>query len=235
MLAHERRGVEVTYVDHGGDLGVVPHLRVDFAAYFALVDELIAKIARRERASPNLPAPLRTLAVAAHRAWEPDQVVAITFGGVVPGRACAQALRLPLAYLGAERYAAAHADDRRKMDGRDVHFARDLLVTSVDFGRDVLLVDDLTDEGRTFQESCTYLMCHPEYGGADLSVFTACLWRKIHAMFAPTYHVDDVVPLPIPDGSRVVMPWIDQPLEVRYAVPVEEIAHRAHCPKAMPQ
>ncbi|MBI4142670.1 hypothetical protein HY480_02230 [Candidatus Uhrbacteria bacterium] len=200
MRAHMRPGVTVRFEDHGGKLGVVPHLQVPFDAYFALVDELVVHVARNKK-------------------FRPSQVVAITFGGVVPGRAIAQAFNLPLAYLGAESYVPSADDDQRRMEpSDDVTFARDLLTTRSGFGARVLLVDDLTDRGTTFRAGVRRLHHDPKYGSGIDEIKTACLWRKTHSVFTPDYAVDFVERLRIPQARRHVMPWIDQPLERLYAL-----------------
>lgn len=208
MHGHERPGVELTFENHGGEIGIMPHLRVSFDAYIALIDELVLRVDRTK--------------------FRPNQIVAITFGGVVPGRAIAQAFRLPLAYLGAESYRPATDDDGLHMQpGDDVVFARDLIVTRPGFGTKVLLVDDLTDHGRTFRDSIRYLQNHPMYGSGIREIQTACLWHKAHSAFTPNHAVDRVVAMTLPGTKTKKMPWIDQPLERLYAVPsIEDIAAR---------
>ncbi len=219
MLGHERPGVELHFEDHGGELGLVPHLKVSWDAYWAIVDELVLRVARSK--------------------FQPNQIVAITFGGVVPGRAIAQALQLPLAYLGAESYRPSGDDDRRRMRSGDVVFARDLIVTRPGFGNRVLLVDDLADHGRTFRSSLRWLQRHSVYSQGIRDVHTACLWWKTHSEFTPNYEVDRVVPVELPDARTRKMPWIDQPLERAYAVSgiaeiEERIARRARMPDPSP-
>lgn len=198
MLGHERPGVELLFEDHGGELGIVPHLRVSWDAYWAMVDELVLLIARAR--------------------FTPNQIVAITFGGVIPGRALAQALKLPLAYLGAESYVSTAEDDRRRMRPQEqVVFARDLIVTRPGFGTHVLLVDDLADHGRTFAQSVAWLQSGSAYSAGIREVRTACLWWKTHSEHQPHYAVDQVKRVELPASQERKMPWIDQPLERLYA------------------
>lgn len=198
MLGHERPGVELAFEDHGVELGLIPHLRVSWDAYWAMVDELVLLIVRAR--------------------FTPNQIVAITFGGVMPGRALAQALKLPLAYLGAESYVPVADGDRRRMQPQEqVVFARDLIVTRPGFGTNVLLVDDLADHGRTFAQSVAWLQSGSTYSAGIREVRTACLWRKTHSTFQPQYVVDNVKPVELPETQERKMPWIDQPLERLYA------------------
>lgn len=210
MHARNRRGVTIRFQEHAGTLGVVPHLDVSLETYFTLIDELVVRVARAKKFRPN-------------------QVVAITFGGIVPGRAIAQALELPLAYLGAESYTASADDDPRHMEpSDDVTFARDLLTTRSGFGSRVLLVDDLTDRGTTFRACVRRLHHDPKHGSAIAEIRTACLWKKAHSVFEPDYAVDLVDRIRVPGSRRSVMPWIDQPLETLYAIPsIEDIERRA--------
>ena len=198
MLGHERPGVELAFQNHGGELGVVPHLRVSWDAYWALVDELVVAVARAR--------------------FQPNQIVAITFGGAIPGRALSQALHLPLAYHGAESYVPADEADRLQMQpGADVLFSRDLITTRPGFGANVLLVDDLADSGRTFERTVAWLRGHPQYGPGIREIQTACLWWKTHSTFHPNIGVDRVKRVALPGSGERKMPWIDQPLERSYA------------------
>ena len=200
MLAHERPGIEVAFEDHGAELGVIPHLRVSLDAYFCLVDELVVRVA--------------------HTRFRPNQIVAITFGGTVPGRALSQALHIPLAYLGAESYAPASSTDHRRMRaGDEIVFARDLITTQPGFGTKVLLVDDLADSGRTFYDSIRHLQKDSTHGSGIREIQTAALWHKAHSSFDPKIAVDRVTPLTLPNVKTKRMPWIDQPLEWLYAIP----------------
>jgi len=207
MLGHERAGVDLVFEDHGGTLGVVPHLRVSLEAYVALLDELVVKVA--------------------HARFVPNQIVAITFGGAIPGRALSQALHIPIAYHGAESYVPADEADRLRMQpGTDVLFARDLITTRPGFGAKVLIVDDLADTGRTFTQTIAWLRRHPSYGPGIQEIQTACLWRKTHSQFQPNVEVDLVKRVTLPETRERKMPWIDQPLEQLYAVSVDVIEAR---------
>lgn len=231
MLAHERKGVAVAFEHHDGIPGLVPHLRVSWDAYLGMVDELVVRIARG-------PVPRQVHAIGTSvtsPGWAPNQIVAITFGGIVPARAISEALGgIPLAYFGAESYRPAEAGDRRQMAaGEEIAFARDLLKTRAGFGNRVLIVDDLVDRGRTLRTCREWLRRHPAYG-IDLEVSTACLWEKEGSAFTPDVCIDDVVPIPIPgdSGGAAKVPWIDQPMESSYATTdieaiEERIDHRA--------
>ncbi|MDP3770852.1 MAG: phosphoribosyltransferase family protein, partial [bacterium] len=163
MFAHERQGVEIV-THHHGEKCWIPHLRVSWPAYFALIDELITRVADDP----------------------PNQIVAITFGGILPARALSEALGTPLAYLGAEGYDAAASGDRRKMRAADgILFTRQLLKTHPGFGSDVLVVDDLTDAGRTFTKCVGWLKRSPKYGDGIVRMRSACLWKKSGTKFIP--------------------------------------------------
>lgn len=210
MLAHERTGVTVHYRSHdlGGRHATVPHLDVPWETYFQLVDELI-------------------VAVADDATWRPNEIVAVTFGGAIPARALSQALGVPwLAYYDVER--CPPGTTGKLHDAAHVLYARDLLKSHPGFGTDVLIVDDLIDEGVTIEGCHAFLRRHPEYGAGIRTMKTAVLWRKAHATAFTDFVVDHVVSLPIPGaGDETIMPWIDQPMDRAYSVPLDAIRTRA--------
>jgi|GEM_PF-5731375 len=220
MLGHERPGVALTFEDHGGETGIVPHLSVSWDAYWDMVDELIVRVARDP-------------------VWRPNQIVAITFGGILPARALSQTLGdVPVAYFAAESYRPAHAGDGRCMERTRLVFARDLLKTSPGFGDRVLVVDDLMDTGVTSEKCAQWLHRHPTYG-MDLSCRTAFLWRKVRAPSRPrdpsAIVIDTVESVAVPGRSERLLPWIDQPLEAAYAVAkIDAIEARVRARSAAP-
>lgn len=207
MLAHKRLGVEVVFEDHPLPIGKKPHLRVSQEAYDALCDELIIAIA--------------------DSGWMPNQLVGIMCGGGPPARAMKLALGVNLAFHGAESYEPeVHGDQRNMMAASGIQFARDLMKTHPGFGTSVLVIDDLTDSGRTFEQTVEWLRRSPKYGGGIKEIRTACLWYKKCSTFCPNYFVDTVVGLETPGVEGLVMPWIDQPAETKYAVSIETIRER---------
>ncbi|MFH1099019.1 MAG: phosphoribosyltransferase family protein [Candidatus Uhrbacteria bacterium] len=198
MLAHERPGVELIVQQKEG--GPTPILRISWSAFFALIDECILMIV--------------------DSGWTPDQVVAVTFGGILPGRAISEVLGIPLAYFGAESYEARRPGDREKtLRGARVHFDRHLLKTRPGFGSNVIVAEDLTDTGFTLTEGIPWLQRSPKYGTAIQSIKTVCLWRKEASVAHPDFTVDEVVPVQ-PNGiTQPMIPWIRQPLEELYSVP----------------
>ncbi|MFH1430458.1 MAG: phosphoribosyltransferase family protein [Candidatus Uhrbacteria bacterium] len=209
MLAHERPGVETHFEDHGGELGIVPHLRIADVAYDELVDELIIKV---------------------HESGQiPNQIIAIMFGGATPARAIAELFNIEmLAYYALKRYFPSDPSDQRKMKpDENVILARDLLKAHHDFGADVLAVDDLTDEGVTFKRFEDWLTNRSRFGQDVRSLRTACLWKKVHSEYPPTFWVDEVVPIQLPDSTVMKMPWIDQPMERKYSMcTIEDVLAR---------
>ncbi|MDO8425859.1 MAG: phosphoribosyltransferase family protein [bacterium] len=211
MLAHLRPGVEVVVEDHGASIGHVPHLRVSWTAYFQLVDELICLIADE----PN------------HR---PNQIIGIVGGGFIPARAISQALGIPLALFAAESYGAVSENDTRAMlPEQDIRFDRHLLRTRPGLGTRILVVDDLTDSGRTLRACTAWLKSCPELAGAMLHISTAVLWNKYAtSAFRPDCYVDllEVLPVPSGTGTGMRMPWIDQPMESQYPRNIDAIRTR---------
>lgn len=207
MNAHERPGVKVVFEDHPEPIGRKPHLRISQEAYDALRDELILAIADSE--------------------WMPNQIVGIMYGGGPVARAVNLVLGTYTAYFGAESYRPEAGGDQRKMAAaEEIQFSYDLLKTHPGFGTRILVVDDLTDTGRTFHRTIEWLRRSPKYGSGIQEIRTACLWYKECSSFCPDYFVDTVSCVEAPGISGPVMPWIDQPEEIRYAVSMDDIRER---------
>lgn len=205
MLAHERPGVKVTIERHTD--GLKPHLVISDEAYYELIEELIVAVKR----SGGLP----------------SQLVGIMWGGAAPARVLHLLADIPVAYLGAESYRPDADGDRRAMAiGANIQFSRDLLRTAPGFGTDILIVDDLTEKGRTLHDSVAWLRSSPKYGPFIARIRTACLWHKRSSEFIPDIFIDEAVFVQ-PEGlERPMLPWIDQPLEWRFAIPTFEDIER---------
>jgi uncharacterized protein len=201
MLAHERLGVDA-FVETLANGNKQPHLRVSWDAYFSLIDDLIIMIADND--------------------WTPDQIVAITFGGVVPARTISEALDVPLAYFAAESYQPSAPGDRRNMAAAStIRFDRHLLRAHPGFGSKVLIVDDLADTGRTFATCVDWLTRHAEFGGPLVDIKTAALWEKEGSAHSPTYVVDFVNAVDVEHDAAT------SSVEAHYAtVPLDAIRKR---------
>lgn len=120
----------------------------------------------------------------------PDLIVAIGRGGYMPARILSDYFGVfDLAYLKIEHYRGA----------RSRQAARIRYPLNVDIrGRHVLLVDDVSDSGDTFEVAIRHLQ---EHGGAA-GLRTAVLHHKRVSRFVPDYYAEEVV-----DWRWIIYPW----------------------------
>ena len=122
--------------------------------------------------------------------FRPSVIVAIGRGGYVPGRVVADFLLLSaLTSIRIEHYGSA-AD---KKDRTQICYP---LVAEVT-GKDVLIVDDLTDTGETLALAAEYIRT---FGARE--VRTAALQHKATSPYVPDYYVEY-----LPDWNWIVYPW----------------------------
>lgn len=112
--------------------------------------------------------------------YQPDVIVAIARGGYMPARVVADHLGVfDLADLRIEHYRGT-----RKAAGA---FVRYPLTAAID-GRRVLLVDDVSDSGETFEVALRHLNGR----GRAAELRTAVLHHKTASRFTPDYHAERV-------------------------------------------
>ena len=122
--------------------------------------------------------------------FEPDLIVAISRGGLVPARVLADHLNLfDLATLKVEHY---HAMQRER-----VARVRYPLMAEVE-GRQVLLVDDVSDSGDSFQVALKHLL----QKGEPAQLKTAVLHHKRVSSYVPDYFAEQVI-----DWRWIIYPW----------------------------
>jgi len=122
--------------------------------------------------------------------FRPDMIVAIGRGGWVPGRLLADLLGLmDLASIKVEHYHGAHK-------GRVARVTHPL---SVDVsGRRILVVDDISDTGDTFQVT----MAHLHEAGDPAELRTATLHHKVVSSFVPDFYAQKIV-----KWRWIIYPW----------------------------
>ncbi|MGD2074558.1 MAG: phosphoribosyltransferase [Gammaproteobacteria bacterium] len=131
------------------------------------------------------------LARTIHTAWfRPEIIVAIGRGGYFPARILSDYLDVfDLASVKIEHY---HGAERQKLAR-----IRYPLTAEVE-GRRVLLVDDVTDSGDTFEVASAHLRAR----GEPAALKTAVLHHKNVSDFEPDYFAEEVV-----DWHWIVYPW----------------------------
>lgn len=132
--------------------------------------------------------------------WRPNMIVCIPKGGCLPGDILSRLFKVPIGYLPAESY--PQGEQKRHIGA--VRFPRHLATTALKMGKRVLLVDDLDETGRTFDEARAWLRNH--YPG--IRVRTGMLWHKTCSKHQPNYAVRVVK-----EYEPGKWPWIIQPFE----------------------
>jgi len=129
----------------------------------------------------------RTLRTAA---YYPDTIVAIARGGYMPARILSDYLGVfDLAHIKIEHYRGARSERSARI--------RYPLCTDIS-DRRVLLVDDVSDSGDTFDVAIRHLREH----GDAAELRTAVLHHKRVSTFVPDYFAEEVV-----DWRWIIYPW----------------------------
>ncbi len=125
-----------------------------------------------------------------------QKIVAISRGGLVVARILSDFLKLPIYNIAIESY-------------EDVGKSKTPVITqdlgSADIaGKNILLVDEICDTGKTFECAVEYLI--GIFRGKSLRMKTACLVLKSHSSFIPDYFCEKIDK------------WVIFPYEVRETV-----------------
>jgi hypoxanthine phosphoribosyltransferase len=126
-----------------------------------------------------------------HTAWfRPDMIVAIGRGGYMPARVLSDYLNVfDLAAIKIEHYRGAQ---RQAMASVRYPLSADIS------GRHVLLVDDVSDSGETFDVAVQHLREH----GEPAELRTAVLHHKRVSRFVPDYYAEELV-----NWRWIIYPW----------------------------
>lgn len=118
-----------------------------------------------------------------------DEIISISRGGNVVSRLLSDLLNLPISHITIESYA-------------DLSQVKEPIVTQIsprEFkGENILLIDELSDSGKTFLRGLSYLKELP-----ISNVYTASPYYKPHTKYIPDFWVEEI------DG------WIILPYEIR--------------------
>lgn len=118
-----------------------------------------------------------------------DEIVSISRGGMVVSRLLSDLLDLPISHIAIESYL-------------DLQQQKEPIVTQVSSrefkGESILLVDELSDSGKTFLRGLSYLKELP-----ISNVYTAAPYYKSHTVYIPDFSVEKI------DG------WIILPYEIK--------------------
>ena len=141
--------------------------------------------------------------------YKPTILVGIMRGGAPMIDVLSRVFKLKCAYLAVESYSGKGIEDAQG----DIVFSREMSSIAPNMGGKILLCDDLSDTGITFNKSIDWLKRYGPIKNKIDDIKTATLWKKKKSTFEP-----DFCAVKLPDN-----PWIVQPFEVYEEIRIEDI------------
>ena len=141
--------------------------------------------------------------------FQPDILIGIMRGGAPIIDVLSRIFKLKCAYLAVESYSGKGIEDQQG----ELVFSREMSSIAPSMGGRILLCDDLSDTGITFNKSIDWLKAYGPIKGKIEDIKTATLWKKQKSSFEP-----DFCAVKLKDN-----PWIVQPFEIYEEIRIEEI------------
>ena len=141
--------------------------------------------------------------------YKPNILVGIMRGAAPMIDVLSRIFKLKCAYLAVESYSGKGIEDEQG----DIVFSREMSSIAPNMGGRILLCDDLSDTGITFNKSIDWLKQYGPIKNKIEDIKTATLWKKKKSTFDPDYCA-----VKLPDN-----PWIVQPFEVYEEIKIEDI------------
>ena len=141
--------------------------------------------------------------------YKPDILVGIMRGAAPMIDVLSRIFKLKCAYLAVESYSGKGIEDEQG----DIVFSREMSSIAPNMGGRILLCDDLSDTGITFNKSIDWLKKYGPIKDKIEDIKTATLWKKKKSTFEPDYCA-----VKLPDN-----PWIVQPFEIYEEVRIEDL------------
>jgi len=141
--------------------------------------------------------------------YKPDILVGIMRGAAPMIDVLSRIFKLKCAYLAVESYSGKGIEDEQG----DIVFSREMSSIAPNMGGRILLCDDLSDTGITFNKSIDWLKKYGPIKDKIEEIKTATLWKKKKSTFEPDYCA-----VKLPDN-----PWIVQPFEIYEEVRIEDL------------
>ena len=141
--------------------------------------------------------------------YKPDILVGIMRGAAPMIDVLSRIFKLKCAYLAVESYSGKGIEDEQG----DIVFSREMSSIAPNMGGKILLCDDLSDTGITFNKSIDWLKKYGPIKDKIEEIKTATLWKKKKSTFEPDYCA-----VKLPDN-----PWIVQPFEIYEEVRIEDL------------
>tara|TARA_Y100000590_G_scaffold213924_1_gene242481 strand:- start:790 stop:1314 length:525 start_codon:yes stop_codon:yes gene_type:complete len=141
--------------------------------------------------------------------YKPSILVGIMRGAAPMIDVLSRIFKLKCAYLAVESYSGKGIEDEQG----NIIFSREMSSIAPNMGGRILLCDDLSDTGITFNKSIDWLKKYKPIKDKIEDIKTATLWKKKKSTFEP-----DFCAVKLPDN-----PWIVQPFEIYEEIRIEDI------------
>ena len=141
--------------------------------------------------------------------YKPTILVGIMRGAAPMIDVLSRIFKLKCAYLAVESYSGKGIEDEQG----NIVFSREMSSIAPNMGGRILLCDDLSDTGITFNKSIDWLKKYEPIKNKIEDIKTATLFKKKKSTFEPDYCA-----VKLPDN-----PWIVQPYEVYEELRIEDI------------
>ena len=110
--------------------------------------------------------------------FKPSHIISIARGGLRVGDILSRLFRVRSSYLGVESYEVAEKGKVSDKQKNDVIFSRDISSTTLDYGTNVLICDDLVDSGKSLIYTKQFLLNYETFKGKNINFKTAVLYQK---------------------------------------------------------
>ena len=141
--------------------------------------------------------------------YKPTILIGIMRGAAPMIDVLSRIFKLKCAYLAVESYSGKGIEDEQG----NIIFSREMSSIAPNMGGRILLCDDLSDTGITFNKSIDWLKKYEPIKNKIENIKTATLWKKKKSTFNPDYCAVE-----LPDN-----PWIVQPFEIYEEIRIEDI------------
>ena len=141
--------------------------------------------------------------------YKPSILIGIMRGGAPMIDVLSRVFKLKCAYLAVESYSGKGVEDEQG----DIVYSREMSSIAPNMGGKILLCDDLSDTGITFNKSVDWLRSYVPIKGKIEDIKTATLWKKKKSTFEP-----DFCAVKLEANT-----WIVQPFEVYEEIMIEDI------------
>ena len=150
------------------------------------------------------------LAIQIHESgYNPTILIGIMRGAAPMIDVLSRIFKLKCAYLAVESYSGKGVEDEQG----DIVFSREMSSIAPNMGGKILLCDDLSDTGITFNKSIDWLRKYEPIKDKIEDIKTATLFKKKKSIFEPDYCA-----VKLSDN-----PWIVQPFEIYEELRIEDI------------